>query len=29
MGALSFGRGLIAMMTLAGAVDTRAFDAYL
>ena len=29
VGALSFGRGLIAMMTLTGAVDTLAFDAYL
>jgi transposase len=29
IGALSFGRGLIAVMTLAGAVDTLAFDAYL
>ena len=29
IGALSFGRGLIAMMTLTGAVDTLAFDAYL
>jgi transposase len=29
VGALSFGRGLLAMMTLTGAVDTLAFDAYL
>jgi transposase len=29
IGTLSFGRGLIAMMTLTGAVDTLAFDAYL
>lgn len=29
IGALSYGRGLIAVMTLAGAVDTLAFDAYL
>ena len=29
IGALSFGRGLIAMMTLTGPVDTLAFDAYL
>lgn len=29
IGALSFGRGLIATMTLRGAVDTLAFDAYL
>ena len=29
IGALSFGRGLIAVMTLTGAVDTLAFDAYL
>ena len=29
IGALSFGRGLIATMTLTGAVDTLAFDAYL
>ena len=29
VGALSFGRGLIAVMTLVGAVDTLAFDAYL
>lgn len=29
VGALSFGRGLIAVMTLTGAVDTLAFDAYL
>lgn len=29
VGALSFGRGLLAVMTLAGAVDTLAFDAYL
>lgn len=29
IGALSFGRGLIAVMTLSGAVDTLAFDAYL
>jgi transposase len=28
-GALSFGRGLIAVMTLTGAVDMPAFDAYL
>ncbi|HEV7889639.1 MAG TPA: IS630 family transposase [Pyrinomonadaceae bacterium] len=29
VGALSFGRGLVATMTLTGAVDTLAFDAYL
>lgn len=29
VGALSYGRGLIAVMTLTGAVDTLAFDAYL
>ncbi len=29
MGALSFGRVLLATMTLAGVVDTLAFDAYL
>ena len=29
IGALSFGRGLLAAMTLTGAVDTLAFDAYL
>ena len=29
IGALSFGRGLIATMTLTGAVDTLCFDAYL
>ena len=29
IGALSFGRGLMAVMTLTGAVDTLAFDAYL
>jgi transposase len=29
VGALSFGRGLMAVMTLTGAVDTLAFDAYL
>ena len=29
IGALSFGRGLIPVMTLTGAVDTLAFDAYL
>jgi transposase len=29
IGALSFGRGLLATMTLTGAVDTVAFDAYL
>jgi transposase len=29
IGALSFGRGLLATMTLPGAVDTLAFDAYL
>jgi transposase len=29
VGALSLGRGLLAMMTLTGAVDTLAFDAYL
>jgi transposase len=29
VGALSFGRGLVATMTLAGAVDTLAFEAYL
>ena len=29
VGALSFRRGLIAVMTLTGAVDTLAFDAYL
>ncbi len=29
VGALSFGRGLLAVMTLPGAVDTLAFDAYL
>jgi transposase len=29
IGALSFGRGLMAVMTLDGAVDTLAFDAYL
>lgn len=29
IGALSYGRGLIAVMTLTGAVDTLAFDAYL
>jgi transposase len=29
IGALSFGRGLVATMTLTGAVDTLAFDAYL
>ena len=29
IGALSFGRGLLAVMTLTGAVDTLAFDAYL
>jgi transposase len=29
IGALSFGRGLLATMTLTGAVDTLAFDAYL
>jgi transposase len=29
LGALSFGRGLIAVMTLRGAVDPMAFDAYL
>ena len=29
IGALSYGRGLIAVMTLDGAVDTLAFDAYL
>jgi transposase len=29
VGALSFGRGLLATMTLPGAVDTLAFDAYL
>jgi len=29
VGALSFGRGLLAVMTLTGAVDTLAFDAYL
>ena len=28
-GALAYGRGLIAVMTLTGAVDTLAFDAYL
>jgi transposase len=29
VGALSFGRGLLVTMTLSGAVDTLAFDAYL
>jgi transposase len=29
VGALAFGRGLVATMTLTGAVDTLAFDAYL
>ena len=29
VGALSFGRGFVATMTLTGAVDTLAFDAYL
>jgi transposase len=29
VGALSYGRGLLAVMTLTGAVDTLAFDAYL
>jgi len=29
IGALSLGRGLLAMMTLTGAVDTLCFDAYL
>jgi transposase len=29
IGALSFGRGLVATMKLTGAVDTLAFDAYL
>ena len=29
VGALSLGRGLLALMTLTGAVDTLAFDAYL
>ena len=29
VGALSFGRGLLAVMTLTGAVDTLAFDAFL
>jgi len=29
IGALSYGRGLLAVMTLTGAVDTLAFDAYL
>ena len=29
IGALAYGRGLIAVMTLTGAVDTLAFDAYL
>jgi transposase len=29
VGALSYGRGLVATMTLTGAVDTLAFDAYL
>src|SRR5215218_974248 len=29
VGALSFGRGPLAVMTLTGAVDTLAFDAYL
>ena len=29
VGALSLGRGLLATMTLTGAVDTLAFDAYL
>ena len=29
IGALSFGRGLLATMTLTGAVDTLAFNAYL
>jgi transposase len=29
VGALAFGRGLLAVMTLPGAVDTLAFDAYL
>jgi transposase len=29
IGALSYGRGLVAVMTLTGAVDTLAFDAYL
>jgi transposase len=29
VGALSFGRGLMAVMTLTGPVDTLAFDAYL
>ncbi len=29
IGALSYGRGLIAVMTLTGAVDTLAFNAYL
>lgn len=29
IGALSFGRGLVAVMTLTGAVVTLAFDAYL
>jgi transposase len=29
VGALSFGRGLLVTMTLTGAVDTLAFDAYL
>jgi hypothetical protein len=29
VGALSLGRGLLAVMTLTGAVDTPAFDAYL
>jgi transposase len=29
VGALCFGRGLVATMTLTGAVDTLAFDAYL
>ncbi len=29
VGALSFSRGLTAVMTLVGAVDTSAFDAYL
>lgn len=29
IGALSLGRGLLALMTLTGAVDTLAFDAYL
>ncbi len=29
LGALSYGRGLVATMTLTGAVDTLAFDAYL